>query len=357
MAQEILELLESLIAGHEMSPGELDDSLNQKHVENLYVEYKHAKELNEGKKAAATLRQYLSGFANSAGGILLIGVDELNWEITGCKAPGGGDLAKWASDCLTPIAAYFSPVPRFGVVKHQNGEVLVASTNRSLALVPCLEEGKIVYYFRFHDKTLEAPEYLVSDLVLGRRQIAYLQIQPTWFTLVRILEQGGATMYLDPSANIRVENQSLSWAEDVRLGLISWNDNQRARGESLNQYLLSYLELHEVDKQRFSRSPKIVHAVNRTDNVEPFRAWDTHLSGLVLPLRTHDQWHVPYAWKAAAYLMAKGTPPIWFQVIMNVNTELLSQFKDDRLDVPAETGLIKIQQLSGRRPVVAWDCI
>jgi hypothetical protein len=40
----------------------------------------------------------------------------------------------------------------------------------------CIEAGRPVYYFRFHDQTLEAPDYLVTDLILGRREHPYLAI-------------------------------------------------------------------------------------------------------------------------------------------------------------------------------------
>lgn len=354
MSKQILEFLDSLMAGRELSAAELDEFLSQRHAEKLHIEYKHAKELEDNKKAAATLRQYMSGFANSAGGILMIGIDESNWEVSDCKVPGGGDLAKWASDCLVSIAAYFSPTPRFTVINHPKGKVLVASTARSLGLVPCYEGGRIIHYFRFHDKTLAAPEYLVSDLVLGKRQNAVLQVLPTWFTITRNSGSGG--WHLIPAANIKVENQSLSWAEDIRFGLISWDDDPRAHGESLSQYLLSYLELRDVDKKTFSRPPKISNRIEAAEKIEPFQIWDTHLPSPMLPVKTQGQLDVPYKWKAAAYLLARGAAPIWFQVSMNVDAELLNQLKDDRLNSPAGSNLIEVKRLFGSRPIIAWEC-
>jgi len=175
MPQQTRELLEAIMAGQQITTDELDDLLRNRVSEDLFLDYKHGNELLDKKKGSSTIRQYLSAFANSAGGVLIIGVDEHNWDITNCVAPGGGDLAIWAASCLTPIAPYFSPPPRFQVVKHPKGDVLIAATERSLGLVPCIEAGEFVYYLRFHDqtlsnKTLRAPEYLIADLVLGRRQ-------------------------------------------------------------------------------------------------------------------------------------------------------------------------------------------
>ncbi len=82
------ELLESLTAGERMSRYELDELVKESTPEDLFLEYKHGR-LLEKREAAQTLRKYLSGFANSAGGILIIGVDEATWTVTGCQAPGG----------------------------------------------------------------------------------------------------------------------------------------------------------------------------------------------------------------------------------------------------------------------------
>lgn len=89
-----LELLESLISGHQLSPEELDGLVADQVPEDLFLDYKHGR-LLANHKAARTMREYLSAFANSEGGVLFVGVDNQNWEITGCSAPGGGDLAGW----------------------------------------------------------------------------------------------------------------------------------------------------------------------------------------------------------------------------------------------------------------------
>lgn len=111
MAQRTLELLESLVSGREMTPGELDNLVSDKVLEDIHLDYKHGDVLNDKKKAARMLREYVAAFANSAGGILIVGVNapqDQPWTVTGCTAPGGGDLREWASRCLTQIAPYLS---------------------------------------------------------------------------------------------------------------------------------------------------------------------------------------------------------------------------------------------------------
>lgn len=222
--QRTAELLETLLSDEELGINELDELLRFEVPEDLHLEYKHGKKLEEtGKTPNRMIRRYVSGFANGAGGVLLVGVDEVNWCVTGCKAPGGRSLRRWASDCVSPIAGYFSPPPVFKKVDHPNGEVLVVAVARSPVLVPCYEGyHRPAYYLRMDDKTLKAPEYLVADLVLRRREHAYLAIP----------DFGIGEDYPTPEHDLqahynwqfrlqfRVENQGLARAENVRVGVV-----------------------------------------------------------------------------------------------------------------------------------------
>jgi predicted HTH transcriptional regulator len=76
MARRTMGLLESLLVDRQMTPGQLDALLTEKVEEDQFLDYKDGSELDNKKKAADTLRQYLSGFANSDGGILIIGVND-----------------------------------------------------------------------------------------------------------------------------------------------------------------------------------------------------------------------------------------------------------------------------------------
>ena len=68
--------------------------------------YKSERELSDKKKANNTIRQYIERFANSMGGVLIIGVDEKTWSVDS-PTTIKGDLAEWASRCLNEIAHYF----------------------------------------------------------------------------------------------------------------------------------------------------------------------------------------------------------------------------------------------------------
>lgn len=348
------ELLESLMAGHQMTPSELEDLIKIPVTEDLFLEYKHGKLLTR-KDAAQSVREYLSGFANSAGGILVIGVDEATWSITDCTAPGGENLAEWASRCLAPIAPYFSPLPRFQVVKHSDGDVLIASTDRSLSLVPCVQAGELVYFLRFHDQTLKAPEYLVSDILLGRRQRPHFHIRD--FDLAecepRQEPQSGAyDLYFSPA--FVCENHSLFRSDFVRLGIISWVKHPLG-GNILSNHLLSYVEIRDLDKGWYSGSSVLVHTERLFPGIGPFdvgvfNTIETH----VIPLRLNNRWYTPYTWRAAAYLMTDEAPPVWYQLSMEVNNGMLGRA---RANVPLASygDLLEVKRVHGERPVVEWE--
>ena len=48
--------------------------------------------------------------------------------------------------------------------------MLAITVVRAPSLVPCVESRALKYFFRIGDSTLEIPQYLIADLVLGRRQ-------------------------------------------------------------------------------------------------------------------------------------------------------------------------------------------
>jgi hypothetical protein len=77
-----------------------------------------------------------------------------------------------------------------------------------------------------------------------------------------------------------------------------------------------------------------------------------------IPIRVHYHFHTPYIWKAAMYILAKGSPPIWHQLSIKVDSTVL-QLIDDLVNERGLPGisrfdLLQIQRLSVERPVVAW---
>lgn len=354
------ELLEELMAGQVMTPEKLDNLLENKVSEDLFLEYKHADELKDGKKANHTIRQYLSGFANSAGGVLIIGVDEKSWKVTPCTTEKG-DLKEWAARCLNQIAHYFSPPPRFETIDHSKGQVLVAVTSRSLNLVPCKEKEGLVYYLRFHDqtlnnKTLKIPEYLISDLVLGRRQRPYLHLRQLSLNLKASEKQQYNSRLIGFRMNFLVENESLAWANEVRLGIVRQILHPPM---SLSNHLMSFIDVRRVKEEFFGD-----HEYNLNYGVvseqggliidlDPFSVVNLGVPGNVIPVRILNEFY-RYTWHAAVYVMSKESPPIWYQIQLKVNDQLLKIANEEKT-INSNDDFLKITRLVESRPVVSWE--
>ena len=286
---------------------------------------------------------------------MIIGVDEDTWSVTSATAPGGGDLANWASRCLTPIAPYFSPVPRLQVISHANGNVLIASTARSLGIVPCVEAGELVHYFRIHDQTLQAPEYLVSDILLGRRRQPYLEITGLRFNSIITKRDDRNDYDLRFSPILRVKNQGLVRAKNVRVGIVSLVKSSLSNIDLFSNHLLSYISV--IDHPIGQRS----HEVRSTTDIEPFSvSLFGRFGDYWVPLFNNNSWVIPYCWKAAVYITSEEGFPIWYQMSLLIDSDLLkipNENKAVRHQLPYDSKFHNIERLIDVRPIVALNPI
>jgi hypothetical protein len=111
------ELLDYLLEDNTLGQDELDQFIQVYPDEGQYFDYKNGSITSRHKRepeGKLTIRKYVSGFANSDGGVLIIGVDEQRpRQIARCEErPGGHALDEWASRCLQDMVGYFSPLPR-----------------------------------------------------------------------------------------------------------------------------------------------------------------------------------------------------------------------------------------------------
>ena len=340
-----------------MTPAELDNLLNNQVAEDLYLDYKHGNLLNNSRPAATTIRKYMSGFANSDGGILIIGVDESNWSVTGATAPGGRDLAQWAARCLTPIASYFSPIPRFQVINHPDGNVLVATTARSLGVVPYTEAGQIVHYFRIHDQTLKAPEYLVSDILLGRRRQDYMQITGLDLRYIQTYLDEHNKYWLHFSPVLLVENQGLLRGKIVRVGIVSLVKERNSL--LLSNHLLSYINVTDHSIDPFGSFGPCSHEIQTVDVIEPFCVGRFGGYGnYKIPISMNGTFITPYIWKAAVYLTSEDSAPLWYQMNLTVSGDLLElRQNNDTIHSQDASPFYNIEPLVGSQPTVELEQI
>jgi len=318
------ELLAYLIEDNVLTPEQLDRFIQANPEEDQYVDYKHGviTSQRERVKGRQTIREYTSGFANSDGGVLIIGVDENRpRKIVSCeRLPGGAPLDQWVTRLLQDMVAYFSPQPRVRVVQHPQGHVLTIAIARAPAIVPCVEAKELKYFLRMGDSTLQAPDYLIADLVLGKRQRPLLELSPLPIAekIQEFKPRDGADIIPCRSATFSfiVENLSLATAEDVQIGVVSWSlvDGET---EEINRHLRSYLEICDIDIQiTMSSQLRLVHRSSReginTFHVPPFQKLTIPSIG---PFYFHS--HVAAKVVGAVYIIAKGAPPTWFQLEFN----------------------------------------
>jgi hypothetical protein len=334
MKLKTLDFLDQIMGGHQVTASELDEMLAAQVKEDDHLEYKDGGELSKGKGAQQTIRAYLSAFANSAGGVLLVGVNEERWEVTGCP-PMGQSLIEWASRCLTEIAPHFSPLPRLQQIIHPRGSVLVAATYRSAALIPVREGGRNRYYFRLGDQTLPASEFLISDLLLGRRERPQPEVIDVRIANLNI----GNDRFARFQVWVVVENQGLSWVDGVRVGMLCWNRSREP--VDIHSVLRSNTDIvTPLPPEQFPGTSNLRHFVSAERSsvpMEPLSRLQLALGECVVPWRFG-----PYEWRAALYLVARNLPPVWYQLSLTVTEALENQ-----------SG-IAAERTWNERPTVTW---
>lgn len=333
------ELLEILLEGHSLTSGELD-SVIADFEEGQYLEFKDGKITRQGERKVGgrVIRQYVSAFANAEGGTLVIGVSDNPREVSPCTAPGDATLKKWVDSILLDMAPFLVPSPRVQIVSHENGSVLVIAVARASQLVHCTEAGETQYFLRFHESTKRFPDYLLSDLLLGRRQqpILDLSVRPALDHLALVPGPIRSLAFY-----FSVENAGLVAAEQVQVGMIGWTLKQPSI--PINKHLLTHLDVEEV-----SSDWQLKHLVVQPSGGEltfflpPF-ARNTK----ALPT---EKYIFPASSpmlqiSAAAYVLAKAAAPIWFEFSFTYQSDGVSQ--DDWIQN------CEIRRVIGRRPQVS----
>lgn len=207
--------------------------------EGLFHDFKSGKlfeltgeKLREEKRE---LRRDLVGFANSAGGVLLLGVDQgdkrnppLGWKkskahVDGVKLPPA-DIESLLSELVGPVRHQLHARPVETVVTHPDGNVWLIATDRHTGtLLHVDEKGSQVPVFpmRVGDSTCKLHPQLVTDLLVGRRA------QPE-FALTATIDyelcktSGRPSLQWVPS--LRIENTSPRYADEVVVSVVMPKD-------------------------------------------------------------------------------------------------------------------------------------
>jgi hypothetical protein len=187
------EFLNLALSGEALTAEHIRELLRTHTEEDQWVDFKSGKLLSEKDAGAAKvgkpidpagkLRRYVSSFANAEGGAVVVGVVDQKDRadhIDGCSDVGNETPKIWAQRVLAPLAYHLTAPVRCHEVAVDGFTVLVVAVGRSDRLVPCTEFNQLVHYMRIGEQSPAVPEYLVKDVVLGRRQRPEISVHATF---------------------------------------------------------------------------------------------------------------------------------------------------------------------------------
>lgn len=393
--------------------------------EGLHHEFKPGADPSSGTGAdpATVLRRYAAGFANSDGGFVVFGYYQKGRAFDGFRPPGGGKLVDWATRALQPLATYLAPPARIFTVARPGApadpEVLLVAVRRAPAFVPVIVAGRPVFYVRMGDSTVElpsyntigAPDYLIADVLLGRRQRPVLvPSRPTMgLELQPKRELGASVTAHEAIVRINLENESLVYADVVTAGLVAWSldtkqlpkppKRQRSSGLSpldmlaprmpamvefdrippkeLSRSLTPYVELKVPERNKdapWTNAWTPVHApawrgVKDVD-LAPFEATELEFGPFLWPVFQCTDGSAPpedenarLQWAmrrgrlqtaTALYVAARSGEPRWFSVVIRYGEDALPQ-EAAEMKKPSPRALLELETCDGERVRVSVD--
>jgi len=345
-------LFEDLLNGEILTPDRILELKEKKVQECQVLEYKNGSVPGCKKDLPAQIRKSICGLANSMGGLLILGIENNTIQIVGCDGIGELNLSSWVSTCITPIAPNLYPAPKITELIIEGKRVIIILVLRSEILVPRSEGGRLVYSIRIYDQTIDAPDYLISDLMLGRRKIPHLRFID--FINSDLWPDGGHNneSYLNISLNIELENDSLLDIETLIFGLITYSKNDR-NALKIGQYIRNYLEINELSSDILGFDLRDVFYNQIFSGLKPFEVKNYKINAVIsLPSGKGYNLIDPYYWEFAFYLAPQGMSPTWYQGKMEINSELLISIRERKLFRHSKEMGLSLIQLSGERPII-----
>lgn len=309
----INQILNQIINGERESDAALVDELIRDHPdEGTWHDFKDGLVTKNKDEAALKLRRFVTGFANADGGLLVLGVSESKPRtVSSCSQIGGGPLDEWATRVLSSQAPLFGIQPRIREVNHPNGRVLLVAAARAPQLVSYVAAGKPVYPIRIGESTVDAPDYLISDLLLGRRTGPVFDLTATDTTEPSKQSDGHSMPAYRTTLKFQIQNVSLVSADSLTSGEVWWTWSLE---EGFPKWaatpplaLKQYLDIREPQFNSRDRRPwHLVWRPHPSRQLPVFQV-DDHAIDVWLPESR------PCA-SLAVYVVADGTAPQWFEI-------------------------------------------
>jgi hypothetical protein len=346
MPRNTLEFLEYAMSGATITPADIDElrgvPAGTRTDEDLHLDYKDGRILTNRDHARNMIREYVCAFANSDGGVIILGLDATTLDVSPCVPQmGNTDIAEWINDCIGTLSAPLSPPHRIQKVPHPDGLIVAIAVPRTIGLVYCFVNNRRTYYLRRHDETFEAPEYLVNDLLIGRRQEPRLEILnvPTKVHIGSINGMLSREFYFQ--VGLAIENTNLAWAEDVRFGFIGWSRWIMNEASSLSNQLRSYIDVENVAHPDLYKLVALSQYQIKAGNLGAFDILhQKYIYHFTMPFVHQYKW-LDYDWEGTIYLIAKNTRPVWYQITVLPRLELKGELLDTSMHSPQDVRYVQ----------------
>lgn len=298
---------EAVSAGDELNDADVADLASQD--EGQFLDFKSGKAITSNQ--STMLQKVVSAMANAEGGLVVVGVDDTKPRSPlGLETMDDEQLVGWATRVLSPLAPYLTPTPRIRVLG-ENNRVLAIAVHRAPALVPVIEGNRQRFYLRMGESSVPAPDYLISDLVLGHRRHPVLDVR---FNGVQFNHLEGIYDQVSLTISVEITNEGFIPADELQLGVIGWTITTLNNQRELTRALTHAVEVVPTDVQR----AKVVvvrgtlhPGIPEGPRLRPFESCSLSAGGSFrLP---HPGPHTVRAC-GAVYITPLGHPPMWYQL-------------------------------------------
>jgi hypothetical protein len=327
------------LAGQEPTENDVRQIVVDCPTEHGLVEYK-AGSWVAAPKAAAGLREYVAGFANVSGGIIILGYHHASGTFADTQPPGREALENWMANATRELRPHFHLPPRHWTVHMREGTIGVIAAPRSLTLIPIIEGSRRRYPVRWGATVEDLPDDLALDILLGRRRNPYLRVRLLRAACSLLQNETGAVPDVVPfqlELALTIENAGLVFAESVRAGLVGWALHQ---APGLPSSLGESVDAVEPSPQHWRAPWVLTHFRNlRDQGVGAFRGgldlapFDVSVENMIIRVLPRFPDHSSVArdgdaewrgeirgrvrWRAGLYVVAKNTEPLWFQLTVD----------------------------------------
>lgn len=310
------EELAQLLSGARPNEDWVKRLLEQRTRESVLLDYKSGKIWTSGSNARTkvkrTIQEYVASFANAEGGVLILGAvgdepTEADEKFQLAPIPHPEDLTEWIRDLLKVLRPYVTPDPRVTSISVEGGQVVVVAVGRAPLPVYLNRSGQPAYFLRTADSTVEAPPYLVADLILNRRARPRIRVHDhsAAVELGRPQWTGKACLQLQ----IVLENDSLTTATDVWAGVVCPTD---VPATSPSNRLLDSVSLD---------SPGVSLAIGEFHKNEGARIRPFEQQSIWVTSEAFPRFPGRLTWSAGLVVRAENLMPQWYQVSIDLTDQ------------------------------------